>query len=366
MSIFLTVPAAHLKTFNVDLTAVTHVNLYLSSMSLFPSVNAVYNTFFGPSPPSRACIACPLQSRCHVKMDIIAYRSTPNHPRSALHVRGLSYWAPANIGPYSQAVRAGERLFIAGQIGLIPATLSLPQPSSFVKEAALSSQHVRRIVKAVQEGTGGGFTGRMESCICWVSGPQNTFPAKRDRARKVWQSWRAGNEGSSKVPFLIAQASELPKGAQIEWQVTWRIDPLKSVDDENSDDDAEAFERQHSIESSTSNATISMNKNAQSSATLLLSPWQQSKSALSISTLQESVSGSLAARVFYVEGSANVQSKWSSSEPVSSVPLISVLREDYDATQAQIGSKPTITFVPVLNLATVDADLIPLAVLALR
>ncbi len=24
--------------------------------------------------------------------------------RTALHVQGLSYWAPANIGPYSQAV----------------------------------------------------------------------------------------------------------------------------------------------------------------------------------------------------------------------------------------------------------------------
>jgi diphthine-ammonia ligase len=24
--------------------------------------------------------------------------------RQALHVQGLSYWAPANIGPYSQAV----------------------------------------------------------------------------------------------------------------------------------------------------------------------------------------------------------------------------------------------------------------------
>ena len=29
------------------------------------------------------------------------------HQREALHVQSLSHWAPANIGPYSQALRVG-------------------------------------------------------------------------------------------------------------------------------------------------------------------------------------------------------------------------------------------------------------------
>lgn len=150
-------------------------------------------------------------------MDILAYRPDREGERTALHVRGLSYWAPANIGPYSQAVKVGERLFVAGQIGLLPPSLALPSPPIFSTEAALSMQHVRRIVTAMQEGTGGGFRGWMESCICWISGPPETFANKRDAVRKAWKLW-----GHEETPFLVVQTTELPKGAQIEWQVTWQ------------------------------------------------------------------------------------------------------------------------------------------------
>jgi 2-iminobutanoate/2-iminopropanoate deaminase len=46
------------------------------------------------------------------------------HHLEALHTDG----APAAIGPYSQAVRAGGFLFTAGQIGLDPATGELVGP----------------------------------------------------------------------------------------------------------------------------------------------------------------------------------------------------------------------------------------------
>lgn len=206
-------------------------------MELFPSINAVYNTFFGPSPPTRACVACPLPPNCYVKMDVLAYRAQATSERSALHVRGLSYWAPANIGPYSQAVRVGERLFVAGQIGLAPATLTLPQPESLALEAALSSQHARRIVKAVQEGTGGGFSTSVESCICWLSGPSTSFDRKVEAARQSWKSWQSSSPSriSEQVHVLFAQVSSLPKGAQIEWQMVWSAPNYQ--DNDNDDDD---------------------------------------------------------------------------------------------------------------------------------
>ncbi len=37
-----------------------------------------------------------------------------------MHVQGLSHWAPANIGPYSQCSMAGNLLHVSGQIALIP------------------------------------------------------------------------------------------------------------------------------------------------------------------------------------------------------------------------------------------------------
>ena len=262
-----------LAVHGLDLTSVAHINLYLSSMSLFPSVNAVYNTFFGPSPSTRACVSVLLPPGQRVRMDVLAHKAssrfqpgTLQNQRSALHVRGLSYWAPANIGPYSQAMRAGERLLVAGQIGLRPSDLTLVSsadslsasgPASeyqraraFGLEAALAAQHARRIVRAVQEGTGGGFTGWMESCICWVSGPPHTFAAKRDAARTAWSMWLGGAAERSLrkggVPFLVVQTPELPRDARVEWQITWQTGrrPLRHLsaeeqEEHNDDDDDE-------------------------------------------------------------------------------------------------------------------------------
>ena len=81
-----------------------HINLHLADMNEFAAVNAVYNTFFGPSPPTRACVSAILPRGTRLQLDAMAARGDSGD-RTALHVRSLSYWAPANIGPYSQAVR---------------------------------------------------------------------------------------------------------------------------------------------------------------------------------------------------------------------------------------------------------------------
>jgi diphthine-ammonia ligase len=73
-------------------------------MDHFNRVNTVYGTYFGTSPPSRACVAVDLPSPIRVRLDCIAYAEDGPKERQALHVQSLSYWAPANIGPYSQAV----------------------------------------------------------------------------------------------------------------------------------------------------------------------------------------------------------------------------------------------------------------------
>ena len=233
---------AQLSQVNAELTAVAHINLYLSSMSLFPAVNAIYNTFFGPSPPTRACVSALLPKGQNILMDVIVHlppfsASSTTSSRTALHVRSISFWAPANIGPYSQSVHVGGRLFIAGQIGLMAPTLRLPDPPEFSFECGLSTQHVRRIVAAMQEGTGGGFKGFMESCICWISGPKATFTAKRDNARIAWKVWMGSK--AELVPMIIVQVPELPRGAMVEWQITWRTGRREAFQngDEDSDDD---------------------------------------------------------------------------------------------------------------------------------
>jgi diphthine-ammonia ligase len=80
------------------------MNIFISSMEDFASINVVYATYFGVSPPARACVAVDLPRPLRVVLDCVAYAEQNVGDRKALHVQGLSYWAPANIGPYSQAI----------------------------------------------------------------------------------------------------------------------------------------------------------------------------------------------------------------------------------------------------------------------
>lgn len=79
-------------------------------MSLFQPANEAYKTYFGSSPPSRATVAVPLPVGQRIRIEVVVFDDQPIAGdkriggRQALHVQGLSYWAPANIGPYSQAV----------------------------------------------------------------------------------------------------------------------------------------------------------------------------------------------------------------------------------------------------------------------
>jgi diphthine-ammonia ligase len=80
------------------------MNIFISSMEDFASINVVYASYFGVSPPARACVSVDLPYPLRVMLDCVAYSEQKASDRQALHVQGLSYWAPANIGPYSQAI----------------------------------------------------------------------------------------------------------------------------------------------------------------------------------------------------------------------------------------------------------------------
>lgn len=65
-----------------------------------------------------------------------------------MHVQGISHWAPANIGPYSQAVRIGELLHLAGQIGLVPGSMQLVK-GGIKAQCKLALRHVERVLNAM-------------------------------------------------------------------------------------------------------------------------------------------------------------------------------------------------------------------------
>jgi uncharacterized protein (TIGR00290 family) len=136
---------------------ISNTVIVLRRMADFPRVNVQYGKLFQrPSPPSRVTISSGelLPTGCNIAV----YLTVDARPGSAalrqgLHVQSRSYWAPANIGPYSQAIGipvSNTQLrswSVAGQIPLIPHSMELPPSSPVSRElqVVLSLQHLWRI-----------------------------------------------------------------------------------------------------------------------------------------------------------------------------------------------------------------------------
>ncbi|KAH6915328.1 meiotically up-regulated 71 protein [Coprinopsis sp. MPI-PUGE-AT-0042] len=207
-----------LQKFSLSVVNCANINIMLSSMDLFGKVNEMYAKFFGTSPPARACVAARLPPDIRVRLEATAYAEKAPSARQALHVQGLSYWAPANIGPYSQAVLASNQIFVSGQIGLVPSSLSLA--NSFPLQTALARQHVTRVVKALSE-TSGSWAGYPQLILYWMD--QIIEPA--DILLRP--------ETGSQIPSLCVVVDSLPKGATVEKQVLYHTGRYSHLDEDN-------------------------------------------------------------------------------------------------------------------------------------
>jgi diphthine-ammonia ligase len=157
------------KTTTNDIVFAT---VLLRSMQDFGSINSAYATLFKrPNPPARVTVACGDSLPAGVDIMVsFTFDLGSRDGRQGLHVQSRSYWAPANIGPYSQAITVpcqkhlsieagGGLVFIAGQIPLEPASMEIADGLSrdedtwlqnFSLHATLSLQHLWRIGAATQ------------------------------------------------------------------------------------------------------------------------------------------------------------------------------------------------------------------------
>ncbi|KAI5815937.1 hypothetical protein BZA77DRAFT_247828 [Pyronema omphalodes] len=205
---------------------ITFITLILRDMSTFTTINSEYSTYFPFSlPPARACVG-----NSHIPSTLLlsasftiplpeAETTTATPDRKGLHVQSLSYWAPSNIGPYSQSILHTNWWETAGQIGLIPASLSL---ASQHLQPALSLQHLIRIWTAI------GATAR--GVVVWVTGDEVV-----EEALRCWKGWVAARlakeQGEEEEEFdggqgvhgdlgekvLVVKTTALPRGAVVEW-----------------------------------------------------------------------------------------------------------------------------------------------------
>ncbi|KAF3052995.1 hypothetical protein E8E11_010222 [Didymella keratinophila] len=165
-----------LKQWNLSRASINHCTLLLRSMSDFTVLNPIYGQYFSSvNPPARVTISigdsmpAGIDVMLSITLDKSSYTSKGKLVRAAnrqgLHVQGRSYWAPANIGPYSQAVSVrlpaessssssageetpGECVYVAGQIPLVPASMEVYTQRGFKGQATLSLQHLWRVGRA--------------------------------------------------------------------------------------------------------------------------------------------------------------------------------------------------------------------------
>ncbi|KAF2015899.1 adenine nucleotide alpha hydrolases-like protein [Aaosphaeria arxii CBS 175.79] len=197
--------------FNHNLTpsSISHTTLILRHISLFAPLNELYASIFpSPNPPSRVTVAC--GDSLPPGIDVMLSAIVPYHhaeERRGLHVQSRSYWAPANIGPYSQAIcsplpsrpweaRGAEVVYVAGQIPLVPSTMEPPPPSPtrghFAKETTLALQHLWRIGRAME-------VRWWAAGVAYISSPQSSTTCLSDeevsaRVRVAQNAWRSIHE----------------------------------------------------------------------------------------------------------------------------------------------------------------------------
>ncbi|XP_061376883.1 uncharacterized protein LOC116770905 [Danaus plexippus] len=201
-----------LTSVNLELQHICSVNIYMRSMEEYNELNEVYvKTFSFPNPPTRVCVQCPLPADVGLIMDAVAYKKNDEYvqetdgilkERTTMHVQGISHWAPANIGPYSQAVKVGELVGTCGQIALVAGCMRLCRGGAR-PQCALALRHLTRVLRAAHPRA---HIRSVVQSVCYVTSRGAAREARRQLERRT---------AGAIVQCAVVDA--LPRGAAVEW-----------------------------------------------------------------------------------------------------------------------------------------------------
>lgn len=227
---------------------IVFATVLLRSMDDFAPMNNIYTSLFpNPNPPARVTIACDLPPGVNVQVSF--EYDQEGHDRQGLHVQSRSYWAPANIGPYSQSISIplpgsgpgpGTLVYVAGQIPLEPASMDIVT-GNYTTRAILALQHLWRIGAAMQVNwwvcavayvTASG-SGESKARLAWKLWERMHVKPDEEEEEEVdiWDiKYGQGHAhtqiaslpdfslNSTTPPFLAVQVAGLPRNTDIEWQ----------------------------------------------------------------------------------------------------------------------------------------------------
>jgi diphthine-ammonia ligase len=234
-----------LHVLGLEPSDILHSTILLRDMSTFATINPIYGSMFTkPSPASRVTVSCGelMPPAVDIVLSIVVNTDKGRGRRQGLHVQSRSYWAPANIGPYSQAISLQLRMkefeedqsawleprlvHVAGQIPLLPASMEIvtaeqlllergaettsEKSNDFLAQSVLSLQHLWRIGRAMDVMAWIGavaFISRCPeheearrasiACDAWISIHNVLDPSKKDAASHEALASNDGEEDSA-------------------------------------------------------------------------------------------------------------------------------------------------------------------------
>lgn len=135
------------RLFRSEASSALFVNVRIGEMHRFVAFNSIYRHYAGSQPAARAV----WQSLDHDDDAFLVQASGfffmgPNGHRKSLHVQSLSCWAPACIGPYSQAISCDQLVWCSGQIPLVADTMKLHEHQTL----DLCVQHMRSVHSSIE------------------------------------------------------------------------------------------------------------------------------------------------------------------------------------------------------------------------
>lgn len=197
---------------NSSFNDIQHVTLLLSNINQFNDVNKVYEEQFSKFylPPSRICIETTLSKTSLVQLSCTVIHSKV---KQGIHIRSRSYWAPQNIGPYSQAIVEEKLQYkigtLSGQIPLVPSSMELFKESKLsdrIYSSVLSLQHLHRVKELIG-------VPEIGTIVCFIVDSINL-----DIVSETWQKYITELASSDDTKnLIIVQVTKLPKSACIEW-----------------------------------------------------------------------------------------------------------------------------------------------------
>ncbi|XP_076835211.1 uncharacterized protein LOC143481161 [Brachyhypopomus gauderio] len=221
----LTLLQGELQKRGLQLKHIVLVHIYVRNMEDFSGVNSVYGSFFSHSPPARVCVQTRLPAGHLLQLDALLHdwvlppEEGCFQQRNTLHVQSLSHWVPASIGPYSQAVRVDEAVFCAGQIALVPCTMTLLDAGA-ERQARMCYRHADRVLGAV----GPGLTlGHALQAHCYVTHRTHIPSVRRAWCHRALDQHHqvpcCGGEEVLVTPLEVVVVPSLPRGAAVELHV---------------------------------------------------------------------------------------------------------------------------------------------------